>query len=364
MQAFGAADDTAENLQWLWLVFRIASDLWEDEGLRSRVDDRAPFDRLAKPGEPTESANPRFLTRFAPGGEFSRNGELTESAGLVLGHSAAIYRQGLIELFAVMNGYGAASQSPIDYEHEEMALGGEARVPFMAEYSMSVLCNGLGQYETALSMGSRACGRGDLGLHGWALGELIEAASRTLRHDVATDALDRLAERTQASGTEWALGLEARSRALVSEGTTSEALYRESIERLAWTHADMQLARAHLLYGEWLRRENRRVDARQHLRQACTTFDSMGATAFADRSRRELLATGERVRKRTVEGYDELTAQEWSIARLAGSRLTNVEIATQLFISPRTVEWHLRKVFTKLEVTSRKELRLRLSRIA
>ena len=165
-----------------------------------------------------------------------------------------------------------------------------------------------------------------------------------------------MSERTRVTPTEWALGIEARVRALLSEGDAAERLYRESIERLGRTRIRVELARAHLLYGEWLRRENRRVDAREQLRTAHEMFAAMGTEAFADRARRELLATGEHVRTRTVETRDELTSQERQIARLARDGLSNPEIGTRLFISPRTVQYHLRKVFTKLDITSRNQL--------
>ena len=179
---------------------------------------------------------------------------------------------------------------------------------------------------------------------------------RSDSREVASDALDRLAQRTSASGTEWALGIEARSRALLSEGETAERLYREAIERLARTQIRVWLARAHLVYGEWLRRENRRADAREQLHAAHEMFATIGMEAFAERARGELLATGEKVRKRTVETRDDLTAQEWQIARLARDGLSNPEIAARLFLSPRTVEWHLRNVFNKLDIRSRRAL--------
>jgi DNA-binding CsgD family transcriptional regulator len=191
----------------------------------------------------------------------------------------------------------------------------------------------------------------------WALPELIEAAVRTSNTGVAAGALERLAESTSVSGTDWALGVEARSRALLSAGEAADRLYLEAIERLGRTPMRTELARAHLLYGEWLRRENRRTDARGQLRSAYQMLTAMGMEGFAERARRELLATGETVRKRTVETLTDLTAQEAQIAKLARDRHTNQEIADQLFISPRTVEWHLGNVFTKLGITSRKGLR-------
>ena len=185
----------------------------------------------------------------------------------------------------------------------------------------------------------------------------FEAAARSGKRETAVAALERLSLSTRAGGTNWALGIEARSRALVSEDDAAEALYREAVDRLGRTRVRVELARAHLLYGEWLRRESRRMDAREQLRNAHEMFTAMGIAGFAERARRELLATGETVRKRSPETRDDLTAQEAQIARLASDGRTNPEIGAELFISPRTVEWHLRKVFAKLDVSSRKQLR-------
>jgi ATP/maltotriose-dependent transcriptional regulator MalT len=195
----------------------------------------------------------------------------------------------------------------------------------------------------------------------WALPELVEAATRAGDRELACETLDRLTETTQPSGTDFALGIQARSRALVSDGATADGLYRESIDRLSRTQLRPELARAHLLYGEWLRREQRRVEAREQLRIAYDHFTSIGMGPFAERSRRELSATGEKVRKRTAETRDELTSQERQIARLAGEGLSNAEIGARLFVSPRTVEWHLRKVYSKLGIRSRRELSSALS---
>jgi DNA-binding CsgD family transcriptional regulator len=191
--------------------------------------------------------------------------------------------------------------------------------------------------------------------------ELIEAGVRSGEPEATAVALDRLSARTQASATDWALGIEAGSRALLSSGRDAETLYREAVERLARTRGVVHLARAQLIYGEWLRRENRRVDAREQLRAAHDTFSRIGAEAFAERARRELSATGETAPRRIEETRDVLTPQEAQIARMARDRQTNPEIGAQLFISPRTVEYHLRKVFTKLDISSRKELRTALA---
>ena len=190
----------------------------------------------------------------------------------------------------------------------------------------------------------------------WALPELIEAASRTGQTRQAAGALGRLAEATSVGQTDWGLGIYARCRALLSEGEDAEDSYREAIERLSRTRLRPELARAHLLYGEWLRREGRRADARAQLRTAHDMFAAIGMEAFAERARRELAATGETVRKRTVEARDMLTPQEAQIAGLARGGLSNPEIAAQLFLSPHTVEYHLRKVFSKLQISSRHQL--------
>jgi DNA-binding CsgD family transcriptional regulator/tetratricopeptide (TPR) repeat protein len=253
---------------------------------------------------------------------------------------------------------GAEAQAleMVDAALEDATARGEGRVLAMAGYATGVLYNGLGRYDAAVESARRASEQEDPGWIGWSLVELVEAATRSGRPDVAASALPRLEERTRAASTDWALGVLARSRALVSEGDVADALYREAIERLERTRIAVHLARAHLLYGEWLRREHQRVDAREQLRAAHEMFTGMGAAAFAERARGELLATGETVRKRTVETRDDLTPQEAQIARLARDGRTNPEIGAQLFISPRTVEWHLRNVFTKLGIRSRREL--------
>jgi DNA-binding CsgD family transcriptional regulator len=224
-----------------------------------------------------------------------------------------------------------------------------------------LLYNGLGRYDQALAAAELVCEYDDVGVLGWSLAELVEAAVRSGQPARASDALQRLSEITRASGTDWALGTEARSRALLSEGETAENYYREAIERLGRTRMRPALARAHLLYGEWLRSGNRRRDARAELRTAHDLFTTMGFEAFAERARRELAAAGDTVRKRTVDTASELTAQEAHIARLAVDGRTNAEIGAQLFLSTRTVEWHLGKVYTKLGVASRRELRRALT---
>jgi DNA-binding CsgD family transcriptional regulator len=226
-----------------------------------------------------------------------------------------------------------------------------------AQFAIALMHNSRGRHEEALAAAEHAAGyRPSPSLENWGLVELVEAAARSGRPGRAAEALDRLTARTQASGGDWALGVEARSRALLSEGETADALYREAVERLGRTRVRLELARAQLLYGEWLRRERRRADARQQLAAAHDVLEATGAEALAQRARRELLATGETVRRRTSATRDELTAQEREIAYLAREGLSNPEIGARLFISRRTVQYHLRKVFTKLDITSRVEL--------
>jgi DNA-binding CsgD family transcriptional regulator len=237
---------------------------------------------------------------------------------------------------------------------EGVGAGHAVRV---AQWAAAVLYNGLARYDEAAAA-AREVTATDIDPYPsmWCLPELVEAATRTGETDLARQALERLAEVTLPADTDFALGILARSRALLTDGVAAEALYREAIERLSRTQLRPELARAHLLYGEMLRREGRRVDAREQLRTAYDLFVASGMEAFAERARRELLATGETVRKRSVETQDQLTPQELQIARLASEGHTNPEIGAQLFLSRRTVEWHLRKVFDKLEIRSRREL--------
>jgi DNA-binding CsgD family transcriptional regulator len=238
--------------------------------------------------------------------------------------------------------------------------GGQGAAVTYAHWVTAILHNGLGRYADALAAAGQARDDGHLYVSMWALPELVEAAVRTGNTEVAAGALEQLAETTQAGGTDFGLGLEARCRALVSQGQAADGWYHEAIERLGRAGLRPELARAHLLYGEWLRRENRRVDARAQLRTAHEMLAAIGMVAFAERARRELIATGGKVHKRSVETVTTLTAQEEQIARMARDGLSNPEIGAQLFLSARTVEWHLRKVFTKLGIGSRHELKAAL----
>jgi DNA-binding CsgD family transcriptional regulator len=259
-------------------------------------------------------------------------------------------------LLAAWRGQEARTLELIDEALREATERDLGRFVTHASYCSSVLYNGLGRHDAAQEAAAQAFEPDLLGLGAFVVPELAEAASRTGNLAPVRAVLDWMSERTRTTPTEWALGIEARVRALLSDGEVADALYRESTERLGRTRLRMELARAHLLHGEWLRRESRRIDARAELRTAHEMFASIGAEGFADRARRELLATGETVRKRTVETRGELTAQEAQIARLARDGLSNPQIGTRLFISPRTVQYHLRKIFIKLDIHSRSQL--------
>jgi DNA-binding CsgD family transcriptional regulator len=259
-------------------------------------------------------------------------------------------------LLAVWGGRDAKATELLDASRREASARGMGRFVTNLTYLESVLSNGLGRYAAAREAASQAFERDDMGFGPLVVPELAEAASRTGDAALLMTTLDWVTERAHVTPTDWALGIEARVRALSSDGGAAEALYREALERLGRTRLRIELARTHLLYGEWLRREQRRVDAREQLRTADDMLSRMGVEAFADRARRELLATGGTVRKRRVETRGDLTAQEAQIARLARDGLTNPEIGAQLFISPRTVQYHLRKVFLKLGISSRSEL--------
>src|SRR3954454_7443167 len=349
-------DLTASDARWLWLACRLAQDLWDDElwyELATRAL-RAAREAGALRVLPTAATYRACLHVHA--------GAFGAASSLIAETDAIVDATGLAPLnlaslmLAAWRGNEAELLGVFDAGLPLATARGEGMALGVAGWATALLYNGHGRYAEALAAAQRACEYEDVGAFGWALVELIEAGVRSGATDAASAALDRLSERTQASGTDWALGLEAGSRALLSDERGTEPLYREAVERLERSRGVVHLARARLLYGEWLRHENRRVDAREQLRAAHDHFGRIGAEAFAERARRELAATGGTVRKMTVETRDLLTPQEAQIARMASDRQTNPEIGAKLFISPRTVEYHLKKVFTKLDVSSRKEL--------
>ena len=359
--AFRGQDISAEEgLSWLWLAGLAAMAVWDDETWHILASRHVKLARDAGALRELPLAIRWRILLHTHAGELEQGAALiaeaqavTDATGSQLGPHGAL---GL----AAWRGREAEATELIRATMDAVTSRGEGR-GVTSQYAAALLFNGLGRYDKAFAAAELACEYDDVGVLGWSLAELIEAAVRSGQPARASDALRRLSETTRASGTDWALGTEARSRALLSEGRTAENGYREAIERLGRTRMRPAVARAHLLYGEWLRRENRRQDARAELRTAHGLFTAMGIEAFADRARHELLAAGDTVRKPTVETVSELTAQEAHIARLAVEGGTNAEIGAQLFLSTRTVEWHLSKVYTKLGVGSRRELRQALA---
>src|SRR3954447_9113541 len=352
---------TARDVRWLWLACRLAQDLWDDElwyELATRAL-RAAREAGALRVLPTAATYRACLHIHA--GAFGPASSLIEEADAIVEATGLAPLKLASLMLAAWRGNEAEMLGLLETGLPLAKARGEGMALGFGGWASALLYNGHGRYAEALAAAQQACEYDDVGPFAWALVELIEAGVRSGATDAASAALDRLSERTQASGTDWALGIEAGSRALLSDERGTEPLYREAVERLERSRGVVHLARARLLYGEWLRRENRRVDVREQLRAAHDHFGRIGAEAFAERARRELAATGETVRKMTVETRDLLTPQEAQIARMASDRQTNPEIGAQLFISPRTVEYHLRKVFTKLDISSRKELRSALA---
>jgi DNA-binding CsgD family transcriptional regulator len=294
-------------------------------------------------------------------GELAAAAALIDEADAIAAATGVAHFDYASPLLAALRGHETQALEMIEACLKPAIARGEGRAIGHAEHATAVLYNGLGRYPTALAAAQRACEYEDLGVFGWALVELVEAGARSGTYEVAAAALERLAERTRASGTDWALGIEARSRALLTDSQTAWRLYREAIDLLARSRITVHLARAHLLYGEWLRHENRRTDARKSLRTAHEMFVSMGADGFADRAARELGAAGERVHQSTMSTATQLTVRELQIARLASDGLSNPEIAAQLFVSRRTIEYHLNKIFSKLAISTRNQLHVALA---
>jgi DNA-binding CsgD family transcriptional regulator len=347
----------AEALRWGWLAQMTASCLWDLESYRAVSERLLHFTRKA--GLLVEQH--LLLTGLALlatwCGDFTAAASrIAEVDAITEATQTALPRYGALHL-AGWRGKEVDASALIEVEMRNALAAGQGNGVTFCQWVSAALYNGLGRYDEALAEAQRAGEyRPELGLCAWARIELIEAASRTGETRLAGETLDRLAEATSVGDSDWGLGILARSRALLSEGDAAEGSYREAIERLSRTQLRPELARAHLVYGEWLRRENRRLDAREQLRIAHDQFASIGMEAFAERARTELQATGEHVRQHTVETRDDLTAQERQIAELARGGLSNPEIGARLFLSPRTVEWHLRHVFAKLGIRSRREL--------
>jgi DNA-binding CsgD family transcriptional regulator len=346
-----------EEARWLWLASQMSTYTWDDEAWAVLL--RRHLDLVRHTGALT--VLPFVLGNI--GSQYASFGELRvaesyeeELRAACEATGIAPFRYGALFL-AALRGREAELSELIRTTASEAEERGEGLALTVTDRVSALLYNGLGRCDAALAAARRAeRHQPEDRQETWALTELIEAAVRCGQPELARGALERIAETTRASGTDWALGTEARCRALLSEGDGAERLYREAIERLGRTRGRLHLARAHLLYGEWLRRERRRLDAREQLRTAYEMFDAMGVDGFAGRAERELRATGEHARKRRVETRNELTAQEAQVARLGRDGLSNAEIAERLFISRHTVAYHLRKVFVKLNITSRDQL--------
>jgi DNA-binding CsgD family transcriptional regulator len=344
-----------EEIRWLWLACHTAFELWDDETWHVLSHRQVQLARDAGALSELPIALNSLSSAYLFAGDFATAAALNEEAEAVTEVTGSHLAPYGAVLLAACQGREAGASELIEASTEEVVRRGEGMGLVVIQWASAMLYNGLGRYQDALAAAQQASAYQHDPPR--ALPELIEAAARSgMPERGAADALQRLVETTRATGTDWGLGSEAYSRALLSDGEAAEALYGEAIERLGRTRVRLALARARLLYGEWLRRERRRLDAREQLRTAHEMLTAMGAEAFAQRAARELLATGETARKRSVETSDQLTAQEAQIARLARDGLSNAEIGAQLFISPRTVEYHLHKVFAKLDISSRIQL--------
>ena len=358
VSAFRGPDVSAEEgLRWLWLASRAAWMVWDYPSWDVLSDRQVTLARDAGALFALPLAFNMRAGVHVFAGEFAEAASMVaqaESVMEVTGSSLAPY--GALAL-AAFRGQEAQAARLIQTAIDDVRRRGEGRALSLIGWADALLCNSLGRYEEALAAAQRVSEDSPaVQFTGWALVELVEAAVRSGVPERAAGALERLSRIARACGTDWALGAEARSRALVSDGAAAENLYREAIDRFGRTRLRVDLARAHLVYGEWLRRQRRRRDARDQLGRAHEIFDSIGAAAFAGRARIELRAAGGHARQPTIETPDTLTTQEALIARLAGEGTSNSEIAAQLFISPATVAYHLRKVFTKLGVSSRSQL--------
>ena len=344
-------------LQWGWMATDASGLVWDVEGMQALAARHVQLVRDAGALAHLSLHLCQLGVATAWTGDFASAASLvaqTERVAAANGSHIAPYTA--LRL-AALRGREAECSALIAVAIEHAAGGGQEMAAIHAHWAAAVLYNGLARYEEAASAARQAAADNGLSLPAmWTLPELVEAAARAGDAELAREAHGRLAEATQHYGNDFAVGIEARCRALLGDGAAAGRLYREAIERLSRTRLRPEIARAHLLFGEWLRREGRRVDAREQLRTAHEMLAAIGMDAFAERARKELLASGERLRRRTAETRDDLTAQERQIARLARDGLSNREIGARLFLSPRTVEWHLRNVFTKLGIRSRREL--------
>jgi DNA-binding CsgD family transcriptional regulator len=353
----GASVSVEEVLRWGWLATAAAVYVWDYETCRAVATRGVQLARDAGALEVLGVGVNVLGQAMALGGDFAMATLLIAEADAVTEATGTLIAPYGALVLAAFRGREAEAAPLIAATIKDATAGGQGTAVQYARWANSVVMNGLGRYDEAVAAAVAASDdTAELFVATWALSELAEAASRTGDAALASQAVTRLSKQTDASDSEWALGLAARARALLADGKVAERLFREAIDRLSRTRLRPELARSHLLYGEWLRRSNRRVDAREQLRTAHEAFVTMGADAFAERARHELVATGAKVRKRLDETRDELTPQEEHIARRARDGRTNPQIGAELYLSPRTVEWHLNKVFTKLGIRSRREL--------
>jgi DNA-binding CsgD family transcriptional regulator len=356
LAAFRADGVLGEHLAWCWLAHQLALDFWEDDTCEAIARGAARVARESGCLNMLPLALNYSAAFHLLRGEFGIVEQLMRERETITAATRSTYTVSISVLLAAWRGDREATYELRAPAIQQGTSRGEGVAIEIAEWAAAVLHNGLGEYADAAAAAQRAYDHDVLGFGGWVLPELIEAAVRSGDRAAAEVAFSRLAERSSASARQWARGIEAAMHALLSHGAEAEGFHLEAIEQLSRSRVVVLLARAELNYGEWLRRAHRRVDARIQLKAAYDAFEAMGAQGFADRARRELLATGETVRKRRVDTRDQLTPQEAQIARLASERLTNPEIAGQLYLSHRTVEYHLRKVFAKLGISSRREL--------
>jgi len=352
-----------DALRWLWLASHVARALGDDAAWDELTERLVSLSRHAGAlGILPFALAERMRVELMCGNVARARSLAAEADAAIEANGSMVASQGALTL-AAWAGDEDEALALFVARRQDVARRGEGMWLISAEWTRAELLNGLGRWDEALTAAEWVAEQPDeLGSSTWVASELVEAAVRSGDADRAGWALLRFMAMARASRTDWSRGIEARTCALMSEGDAAERLYREAIERLGRTRIRFALARAHLVYGEWLRRENRRIDAREQLRAAHELLTEMGARGFAARALRELQATGETARKRVDETRDDLTAQESEIARLAADGYTNPEIGAMLFISARTVEWHLRKVYPKLGVTSRRELRRALPR--
>jgi DNA-binding CsgD family transcriptional regulator len=361
LAGFRAEGFRGEHLAWCWLAHQLALDLWEDDTCEAIAIGAGRVARESGRLNMLPLALNYSAAFHLMRGEFGIAEQLVRERQTITAATRTSYTVSISVLLAAWRGDREATYKLRAPAIQEGTSRGDGVAVEIAEWAAAVLHNGLGEYAEAAAAAQRAYDHDVLGFGGWVLPELVEAAVRSGDRPAAEVAFARLAEQSSPSATEWARGIEAAMHALLSDGGRAEELHLEAIDQLSRSRVAVLHARAKLNYGEWLRREQRRVDARTQLKAAYAAFESIGAHGFAERARRELLATGETVRKRTIDTRDDLTPQEAQIARLAAERLTNPEIAAQLYLSHRTVEYHLRKVFAKLGISSRRELARALS---